>query len=83
MEVLEGILGEKRMVTWAETGAADAALHLDGLGRFRLNAYKQMGEPAVVIRRISEDTAGDRRPRAADGRQPQEPRHAQARPRCS
>ena len=55
LEVLEGILGEARMQTWAETGAADAALHLDGLGRFRLNAYKQMGEPAVVIRRISED----------------------------
>ena len=55
IEVLEGILGERRMETWRETGSADAALHLDGLGRFRLNAYKQMGEPAVVIRRISED----------------------------
>jgi twitching motility protein PilT len=55
LEVLEGILGEQRMACWAETGSADAALHLDGLGRFRLNAYKQMGEPAVVIRRISED----------------------------
>jgi twitching motility protein PilT len=42
------------MATWRETGSADAALHLDGLGRFRLNAYRQMGEPAVVLRRINE-----------------------------
>ena len=55
LEVLEGVMGERRMDTWRETGSADAALHLDGLGRFRLNAYKQMGEPAVVIRRINEE----------------------------
>jgi pilus retraction protein PilT len=54
LEVLEGIMGKERMVTWRETGSADAALHLDGLGRFRLNAYRQMGEPAVVLRRINE-----------------------------
>lgn len=54
LEVLEGILGPKRMETWRERGSVDAALHLDGLGRFRLNAYKQMGEPAVVVRRVSE-----------------------------
>ena len=53
-EVLVAVMGEHRMKTWRETGSADAALHLDGLGRFRLNAYKQMGEPAVVIRRINE-----------------------------
>jgi len=55
LEVLEGVMGERRMDAWRETGSADAALHLDGLGRFRLNAYKQMGEPAVVIRRINEE----------------------------
>jgi len=54
LEVLEGIMGRARMEVWSETGSVDAALHLDGLGRFRMNAYKQMGEPAVVIRRISE-----------------------------
>ncbi|MEM6570722.1 MAG: PilT/PilU family type 4a pilus ATPase [Planctomycetota bacterium] len=55
LEVLRGILGEKRMEHLVEDGSADAALDLDGLGRFRINAYKQMGEPAVVIRRINED----------------------------
>ncbi|TDJ78906.1 MAG: PilT/PilU family type 4a pilus ATPase [Planctomycetota bacterium] len=54
LEVLEGVIGEKRMEAWHKSGSADAAISLDGLGRFRLNAYKQMGEPAVVIRRIAE-----------------------------
>ena len=54
LEVLEGIIGADRVEHWKKTGSADAALHLDGLGRFRINAYKQLGEPAVVIRRVSE-----------------------------
>ena len=55
LEVLEGVMGSTRMAGWSETGSADAAIQLDGLGRFRMNAYKQMGEPAVVIRRINEN----------------------------
>jgi len=54
LEVLKGILGSERIDHWKEHGSADAALYFDGLGRFRLNAYKQMGEPALVMRRISE-----------------------------
>lgn len=53
LELLEGILGRERLANFKERGSADAALSLDGLGRFRLNAYKQMGEPALVIRRIA------------------------------
>ncbi len=56
LEVLEGVLGPDKMDIWREAGSVDSALQLDGLGRFRLNAYKQMGEPAVVLRRVS-DTA--------------------------
>ncbi len=55
LEVLDGIVGEDRMKVWAAKGSVDTALRLDGLGRFRLNAYKQMGEPAVVLRRVSGD----------------------------
>jgi len=55
LEVLEAVMGAGRMERWRSSGSADASLHLDGLGRFRLNAYKQMGEPAVVIRRINEE----------------------------
>jgi twitching motility protein PilT len=53
LEVLEGVCGLERMETWRESGSVDTALMLDGLGRFRLNAYKQMGEPAVVLRHIA------------------------------
>ncbi|MFN0008565.1 MAG: type IV pilus twitching motility protein PilT [Planctomycetota bacterium] len=55
LEVLDGIIGRERMDAWRATGSTDAALHLDGLGRFRLNAYRQLGEPAVVLRRISQE----------------------------
>jgi twitching motility protein PilT len=55
LEVLEGVMGPDRMSLWKDTGSVDCALHLDGLGRFRLNAYKQMGEPALVLRRVSGD----------------------------
>lgn len=55
LEVLIGVCGEDKMQTWKTRGSVDTALALDGLGRFRLNAYKQMGEPAVVLRRISQE----------------------------
>jgi twitching motility protein PilT len=51
-EVLEGIVGPDRVQTLRNTGSVDTAMMLDGLGRFRLNAYKQMGEPALVLRRV-------------------------------
>ena len=54
LEVLDGIIGKARMEHWREHGSADSALMLDGLGRFRMNAYRQMGEPALVLRRINE-----------------------------
>ncbi len=54
MEVIGGIIGPARMNVWREEGSVDVGLQLDGLGRFRLNAYKQMGEPALVLRRISD-----------------------------
>ena len=53
-EIFEGILGERRLREWTKTGSSDAAIQLDGLGRFRINAYRQLGEPAMVIRRINE-----------------------------
>ena len=55
LEVLKGVCGEEKMNTWKARGSVDTALQLDGLGRFRLNAYKQMGEPAVVLRKVSQE----------------------------
>jgi hypothetical protein len=45
IEILSGILGKERLEQWRSSGSADAALDFDGLGRFRLNAYRQMGSP--------------------------------------
>ncbi len=53
LEILDGVMGPGKLDLWREHGSVDAALHLDGLGRFRLNAYKQLGEPALVLRRVS------------------------------
>lgn len=61
LEVFRGVIGERRLEEWQATGSADSAIQLDGLGRFRINAYKQLGEPAMVIRRI-----GDSAPRLED-----------------
>ena len=52
LEVLTGVVGEDRMHHWRDSGSVDTALALDGLGRFRLNAYRQMGEPAIVLRHV-------------------------------
>ncbi len=54
LEVLEWLMGADRMKAWRDCGSVDCALQLDGLGRFRINAYRQMGEPAVVLRRVSD-----------------------------
>ncbi len=56
-EILAGLLGSEQMEEWSSAGAVDAAIQLDGLGRFRINAYKQMGDPALVIRRIGSSAA--------------------------
>jgi twitching motility protein PilT len=53
LEVLGGILGPERIEAWKRNGSVDTAMQLDGLGRFRLNAYKQLAEPALVLRRVS------------------------------
>ncbi|TAJ18418.1 MAG: PilT/PilU family type 4a pilus ATPase, partial [Planctomycetota bacterium] len=55
LELLEGTLGKRMVDVWRERGAVDTALALDGLGRFRLNAYRQLGEPALVLRRIANE----------------------------
>jgi twitching motility protein PilT len=53
LEVLAGILGPERVAVLKQDGSVDAGLQLDGLGRFRLNAFRQLGEPALVLRRIA------------------------------
>ena len=55
-EVLEGILGRAAGPSGTRRKRRPA-IQLDGLGRFRINAYRQMGEPAMVIRRVNEEAS--------------------------
>ncbi|MEZ5185545.1 MAG: PilT/PilU family type 4a pilus ATPase [Candidatus Nanopelagicales bacterium] len=38
---------------FAATGEADFALMIDGIGRFRVNAFRQRGNVGIVLRRVS------------------------------
>lgn len=46
------ILGDKYHL-YEETGEIDTSLSLSGIGRFRVNAYKQRGSHAVAIRAVA------------------------------
>lgn len=49
---LDEILGEKDKHAFLESGDADHALDEEGLGRFRVNCYRQRGAPAIVLRHV-------------------------------
>ena len=51
-DVLPGILSEKQLAEFAEEMELDTAFSIDGVGRFRINVYRQRGEDAIVIRQI-------------------------------
>ena len=40
------------LAAWEKTGDANAAYALEGSDRFRVNAFRQRGEPGMVVRRI-------------------------------
>lgn len=46
------VLGEHRADEFARTNDADVGLAVDGLGRFRVNVYRQRGGVAMVFRRV-------------------------------
>jgi twitching motility protein PilT len=50
--VLKRILNPRRLAEFDETLEVDDAYQLEGVGRFRVNAYIQKGEPGVAIRHI-------------------------------
>ena len=41
------------MEEFAQTGEADFALMIEGVGRFRVNAFRQRGHVGMVLRRVS------------------------------
>lgn len=50
--IIATILNEKQLAEFNETGEFNMAIALDGVGRFRLNLFKQMQMPGIVARII-------------------------------
>lgn len=51
-EILPGIVTEKQVAEYNEELELDTAFTVEGVGRFRVNVYRQRGEDAIVIRQI-------------------------------
>ena len=54
VETLRPYLGVRNMDIWMRTGNLDASVSHPRYGRYRLNAFRQLGEPAAVLRRVAE-----------------------------
>lgn len=50
--VIEGMAPAAKAAEIAETGEADFALSIAGLGRFRVNVHRQRGSTGFVVRRV-------------------------------
>lgn len=55
VELMRPYIGERNMDMWMRTGHLDASVNHETYGRYRLNGFRQLGEPAVVMRRVAED----------------------------
>jgi len=51
-ECLRMVMPVDRIEEFHRTGEADFSLSIDGLGRFRGNAFRQRGDAAMVLRRV-------------------------------
>ena len=51
-DMLPGIISDKQIAEFNEEMELDTAFSIDGVGRFRINVYRQRGEDAIVIRQI-------------------------------
>jgi twitching motility protein PilT len=51
-ECLRVVMPADRVDEFHRTGEADFSLSVEGLGRFRGNAFRQRGTPAMVLRRV-------------------------------
>ena len=55
VELMRAYIGERNLDMWMRTGHLDASVNHKVFGRYRLNGFRQLGEPAVVMRRVAED----------------------------
>lgn len=51
-DILPGILNDRQLAEFEEEMELDTAFSVDGVGRFRINVFRQRGEVALVIRQI-------------------------------
>ena len=51
-QIAFGVMPKDRADDFAETGETDFALSVSGLGRFRVNVFRQRGSVALVFRRV-------------------------------
>ncbi len=51
-ELLKGIISEKLVEEFEEDGEADFSYAVQGVGRFRVNAFRQRGSVSLVMRFI-------------------------------
>jgi len=55
VEVMRPYIGERNLDLWMRTGHLDASVEHKEYGRYRLNGFRQLGDPAVVMRRVAEE----------------------------
>ncbi|MFL5906872.1 MAG: type IV pilus twitching motility protein PilT [Solirubrobacterales bacterium] len=51
-KALEAIAGEKQLAEFKENGEADFSYELEGVSRFRVNAFRQRGAVSIALRAI-------------------------------
>src|SRR5919106_554339 len=54
-QIAAELLPESKLIEFRETNEADIGYSLEGVGRFRINVFRQKGEVGVAIRRVRSD----------------------------
>ena len=52
MDIIREIMDEEQLLAWRKNGEYDFSYSLPGVGRFRINAYRQRGCPSLAIRPV-------------------------------
>ncbi len=52
MEAVRALMDEEQFIVWQEKGEIDFSYSLFGVGRFRINTYRQRGCPSLAIRPV-------------------------------
>jgi len=52
MEAVRALMDEEQFITWQEKGEVDFSYSLSGVGRFRINTFRQRGCPSLAIRPV-------------------------------